>query len=468
MSDTKEHIGVVITGPVDGGKSTTTGHLLYKLGNMDERTKEKLEKEAQELGKSSFSFAFFMDKQKDERERGVTIACTTKEFFTPNYRYTIIDAPGHHDFIKNMISGASQADVAVLMVPANQGAFEAAIQQGDDKAGTAQGQCRQHPELCSLLGIKQLIICVNKMDDPSVQYSEDRFNEIQSEISKIVAGYGYKPEAVPIIPMSGMQGENLVDASPNMPWYKGFNVKINDQTITGHTLFDALNDVVRVPTRKPDAPLRVPISGVYKIKGVGDVICGRVEQGTLTPDTEVTFWPSKATGKVFSIEMHHKPHNAAKPGDNVGLNVKKLDKTNMPKTGDVMVLTKNLDDPNPPRKVVSFRAQVKVVFHPGQLKAATDDGSGGGYAPNVHVRTGRAPCAITKIHWRMGKKTKKQKIEDPAYIEQGDAAEVTFTPRLPIYLESFKNCEGLGRMVAMDGNAPRMIGRILDVEYATV
>ena len=186
MTDKKDHLGLVVVGHVDAGKSTTTGHLLFKLGGLTDRQLEKLKEEASALGKDSFSFAFFMDKQKEERERGVTIACTTKEFFTDKYHYTIIDAPGHKDFIKNMISGASQADVALLMVPAKKGGFETSIQKADHKKGVVAGQTRQHANLLKLLGVEQIIVGINKMDDPSVKYSEERYNEIKEEVQNML------------------------------------------------------------------------------------------------------------------------------------------------------------------------------------------------------------------------------------------------------------------------------------------
>jgi len=302
----KKHIGIVIVGHVDAGKSTTTGRLLFELGGLSERELEKLKKEAQELGKDSFLFAFFLDRSKDERQRGVTIVCTTKEFFTDSYHYTIIDAPGHRDFIKNMISGASQADVALLMVPANKGGFETSIAKGNHKKGEIQGQTRQHARLCHLIGIEQLIVGVNKMDDPSVNYSEERFKEIQGEVDKMLTKIGYKTKKIPFIPMSGFKGENLSIKSQNMPWYKGFEVAEKDEKITGHTLLDALEKVVKPPKRDTNKPFRMPVSGVHQIKGVGDVITGRIEQGKITAGVDVKFYPTGCKGKAFSLEMHHK------------------------------------------------------------------------------------------------------------------------------------------------------------------
>jgi len=467
MSMGKKHVGIVIVGHVDAGKSTTTGRLLFQLGNLDERTLEKLRKEAAALNKESFLFAFFMDRNKDERARGVTIACTTKEFFTDSYHYTIIDAPGHRDFIKNMISGASQADVALLMVPANKGGFETSIAKGNHKKGEVQGQTRQHARLCHLLGIEQLIVGVNKMDEQSVLWSKDRYDEIQGEVEKMLTKIGYKVKKIPFIPMSGWKGDNLKEKSTNMDWYKGFKVKIKKEKITGHTLYDALEKVVKPPKRTQNKPFRMPCSGVYKIKGVGDVITGRIEQGSIGPKTEVKFCPTGCKGKAFSIEMHHKSVAQAGPGDNVGINTKALPKDNMPRTGDVMFKASEEGTDIEPKPVDLFSALVFVQDHPGQLKAAKEDkktgGYKGGFTPNCHVRTAKAPCCMIDIKWKMGKSTNNQKVEGAPFIEAGDQAEVTFKPKMPICVDAYDNCKPLGRIAAMDSNSLIMLGKVTKV-----
>jgi elongation factor 1-alpha len=450
---TKQHISLVVCGHVDAGKSTTTGHLIFKLGGISEREMTKLQAEADQQGKSSFAFAYYMDKDKAERERGVTINCTTKEFFTDSYHYTIVDAPGHRDYVKNMITGAGCADVALLLVPAEMGGFETAIARGDHSTGEVQGQTRQHARLLGLLGIEKLIVGVNKMD--SCDWSEQRFNEIKEEMTKMIQQAGFKPKQVPFIPYSGFAGENLVEQSDKMPWFKGWKANVNKDTVVeGHTLYDALEKLARPPSRKPDAPVRVPINGIYKIKGVGDVITGRVEQGTINAGDAVRIAPRGLSGlKVFSIEMHHKTWAKASPGDNVGLNIKGLDKTNMPKVGDVISLEKDkLLEP-----VESFVAQVVVQEHPGQLKP--------GFSPCVHVRTAKSACKMNAIHWKMGKKTGNEKQESPPFLERGESAEVEFIPQQPIYLESFDDCDGLGRIAVMDSNQLVMLGKVMSVKY---
>lgn len=472
MAMGKAHLGIVIVGHVDAGKSTTTGRLLFELGGLSERELDKLKKEAQELGKDSFLFAFFLDRSKEERARGVTINCTTKEFFTETYHYTIIDAPGHRDFIKNMISGASQADVALLMVPANKGGFETSIAKGNHKKGEIQGQTRQHARLCHLLGIEQLIVGVNKMDDSTVNYSQERFTEIKEEVDKMLTKIGYKTKKIPFIPMSGFKGENLSKKSENMPWYTGWVVKgeKGEPDVTGFTLYEAFEKVVKPPKRTTNKPFRMPVSGVYKIQGVGDVITGRIEQGAIKAGVTVRFYPSAIQGKAFSIEMHHKSVDEAGPGDNVGINVKGLDKTNMPHVGDIMCIDDPKVDPEPPKSAEKFNALVFVQDHPGQLKAAVADGKGqfkGGFTPSIHVRTAKAPCQMIEIKWKIGKATNNQKVENPPYIEAGDQAEVVFVPKMPIVVQDFDTCKPLGRMAAMDSNSLIMLGKVVSVEYKT-
>jgi len=456
----KQHLSIVICGHVDSGKSTTTGHLLFELGGISERDMEKLKAEADRLGKSSFAFAFFMDRQKEERERGVTIACTTKEFFTEKWHYTIIDAPGHRDFIKNMITGASQADVALIMVPAD-GNFTIAIQKGNHKAGEIQGQTRQHSRLINLLGVKQIIIGVNKMDCDMAGYKKERYDEIANEMKNMLGKVGWKKDFleanVPYMPISGWMGDNLIKKSEKMSWWSGTDVKVESETIHIDTLYDALDKMCRVPKRPTDAPMRMPISGIYKIKGVGDVLAGRVEQGIVKPNEEVIFLPTHTTanpctGKVFSVEMHHKRADQAGPGDNVGLNVKGLDKQNFPHSGDVMVYKK--DTTLPPVK--SFNGQIQVLDIPGEIKC--------GYSPIGFVRCGRAACRITKIVWKMGKETGGKKMEDPHSLKSNEMAECTFEPQQPLVADSFKNCEGLSRVAFMDGNGVVMLGKVTSVE----
>ncbi|KAI9218469.1 elongation factor alpha-like protein [Blastocladiella britannica] len=464
MSEGKPHLSIVICGHVDSGKSTTTGRLLFELGGIPEREMEKLRQEADALGKSSFAFAFYMDRQKEERARGVTIACTTKEFFTDRWHYTIIDAPGHRDFIKNMISGAAQADVALLMVPAD-GNFTTAIQKGDHKAGEIQGQTRQHARLLNLLGVKQLVVGINKMDsDPAGPYKKERYDEISAEMKDMLIKTGWKKDfveqSVPVLPISGWMGDNLLKQSTNMTWWKGQEVlhPSTGKKLTIVTLQQVLNDFAELPSRKSDAAMRVPISGIYKIKGVGDVLAGRVEQGVVTTNKDVVFLPTHTTatpcaGKVFTVEMHHKKVEKGETGDNVGMNIKGLDKNNMPRVGDVMIYKED----GTLKAVKSFTAQIQTLDIPSEVKP--------GYSPIGFVRCGRSACKIVKINWKIGKETGRKKAEAPHSLKANEAAEVVFEPIQPLVVDSFGNCEGLSRIAFLDGNTAVMLGKVVSVEH---
>ncbi|KAF4737907.1 hypothetical protein FOZ62_030068, partial [Perkinsus olseni] len=350
------------------------------------------------------------------------------------------------------------ADVALLMVPAD-GNFGTAIAKGNHKAGEIQGQTRQHARLINLLGVKQLIVGVNKMDSDVAGYKESRYTEIRDEMKNVLGRVGWKKDfvekCVPIIPISGWMGDNLIKKSEKMSWWKGVDV-VRDpgskESFHIDTLLDGLEKFATVPKRVTDAPMRMPVSGIYKIKGVGDVITGRVEQGIVKPNEEVVFMPTHTpstacTGKVFTVEMHHTRQEQALPGDNVGLNVKGLVKENMPRTGDVMIYKKD----GTLKHVQSFTAQVQVLDVPGEIKV--------GYSPIAFVRTGRSACRLAGIKWKVGKETGGKKMEDPHALKSNEMAEVVFEPIQPLVVDSFKNCEGLSRVALMEGNGVVMLGK---------
>jgi elongation factor 1-alpha len=348
MGAEKVHINIVVIGHVDSGKSTTTGHLIYKCGGIDKRTIEKFEKEAQEMGKGSFKYAWVLDKLKAERERGITIDISLWKFETAKYYVTIIDAPGHRDFIKNMITGTSQADCAVLVVAAGVGEFEAGISKN--------GQTREHALLAFTLGVKQLIVGVNKMDSTEPPYSETRFEEIKKEVSQYIKKIGYNPEVVPFVPISGWHGDNMLEASPKMAWFKGWSVKKADKKdYTGTTIMEALDNIDQ-PKRPTDKPLRLPLQDVYKIGGIGTVPVGRVETGIIKAGMIVTFAPVNLTTEVKSVEMHHQ--------DRFDVN------------GFVPVL--RVEDPglaslNPPGKPISADSHEFALAAYDQLRAVAPD-----------------------------------------------------------------------------------------------
>jgi len=373
MGKEKVHMNIVVIGHVDSGKSTTTGHLIYKCGGIDKRTIEKFEKEAQEMGKGSFKYAWVLDKLKAERERGITIDIALWKFETEKRHYTIIDAPGHRDFIKNMITGTSQADVAVLIIASPNGEFEAGISK--------DGQTREHALLAYTLGVKQMIVCANKMDDKTVNYGQARFDEIQKEVSNFIKKIGYNPANVPFVPISGWNGDNMLEKSDKMPWWKG------------PTLIEAL-DSMPPPQRPADRPLRIPLQDVYKIGGIGTVPVGRVETGVLKPGMVVTFAPVNLSTEVKSVEMHHEQMAEAHPGDNVGFNVKNVSVKDI-RRGNVAGDSKN----DPPAETALFNAQVIVLNHPGQIHA--------GYAPVVDCHTAHIACKWQTIHSKIDRRSGK-------------------------------------------------------------
>ncbi len=471
MSDEKKHVSIVVAGHVDAGKSSLTGRLLYDMGGIDERMMAKLNQKAQENGKPSFAFAYYMDNQKAEQERGITIACNTKEFHTTKYHYTIIDAPGHRDFIKNMITGSSQADVALLLCPADGSSFLSSIAKGDHKTGEVPGQTRNHARLLNLLGIKQLVVGINKMDSEveGVCYGEARYQEIATEVRRILLQEGWKKDQIeseiPIIPMSGFHGQNILkQATEKMPWWKGVDIKIS--TTGGQCrvacLLDALNDMVNLPERDSTSAFRAPVGKVItSIKGIECVITSRIEQGVVVKGEEVAFLPTHTAsnpcvGKVFSIEMHHKEHPNAGPGDNVGISMKGLNKVNMPRDGDIMI--KKSDTAF--KACETFVVQAMVLDHPNQIKP--------GYSPNCYVRTSHAACRLMEIDFKVGKKsTGGQKVSSPEFIEKGDMCQLVFKPTRPFVVDDFKTCEGLSRVAMLEGSVVCMIGKVVKVNFVS-
>merc|ERR1712091_351229 len=345
-------------------------------------------------------------------------------------------------------------------VPAD-GNFTTAIAKGNHKAGEIQGQTRQHARLINLLGVKQICIGVNKMDCDVAGYKESRYDEIANEMKSTLIKVGWKKDFIekntPVMPISGWMGDNLLKKSDNMKWWAGMPAVVGKETIHVDTLEDVFDKFFRVPERPTSAPMHMPISGIYKIKGVGDVLAGRVEQGIVKPNEEVIFLPTHTAanacaGKVFQIEMHHKAVPEAKPGDNVGMNVKNLDKQNMPRGGDVMIYKKDTSL----TAVKSFDAQIQVLDIPNEIKV--------GYSPIGFVRCGRAACRISKLKWKMGKETGGKKMEEPHALKSNEMAECSFAPQQPLVCDSFKNCEGLSRVAFMDGNGCVMLGKVISCE----
>jgi elongation factor 1-alpha len=416
MSKTeKPHLNLIIMGHVDHGKSTTIGHLFYVTGTVDDRTIKAYEEEAKKMGKETFKFAWVLDRLKEERERGVTIDLAFWKFETPKFFFTIIDAPGHRDFVKNMVTGASQADAAVLFVSAKKGEFEAGIGPG--------GQTTEHAFLAFTLGVNQLVVAVNKMDDPSVNWSKERYEEIKNEVSRMLKTVGYKVEKIPFVPTSGWTGDNLNKPSEKMPWYKG------------PTLFQSL-DTFETRAKPIDKPLRLPVQDVYTITGVGTVPVGRVETGVLKEGETVVFMPSNVKGEVKSIETHHVRIPRAEPGDNIGFNVRGVNKTDIGR-GDVCG-----PPDKPPTVAKEFTGQIIVIYHPTAIAA--------GYTPVLHAHTAQIACQFKELLKKLDPRTGRVVEEKPTFLKTGDGAVVRFEPLQPISVETYAEFPEMGRFAVRD------------------
>ena len=429
MGKEKDKINLVVIGHVDSGKSTSTGHLIYKCGGIDERTIAKFEKEAAESGKATFKYAWVLDKLKAERERGITIDIALWKFQSAKRIFTIIDAPGHRDFIKNMITGTSQADAAVLMIASDAGGFEAGFSK--------EGQTREHALLAQTMGVKQMVVAINKMDDSSVKYAQSRYDEIKAELTTYLKKVGYNVANIPFIPISGWVGDNMLEPSDNMKWY------------TGPTLIDAL-DNLRPPKRPSEKPLRLPLQDVYKIGGIGTVPVGRVETGTLKAGMVVTFGPMNTTTEVKSVEMHHEQVPEALPGDNVGFNVKNLSVKDI-KRGYVASDSKR----EPCTDTEMFVAQVIVFNHPGEIR--------NGYTPVLDCHTCHIACKFEKIRSKVDKRTGAVTEDEPQCIKSQDAAMVELVPTKPMVVETFSTFAPLGRFAVRDMRQTVAVGVIKEL-----
>ncbi len=423
MAKDKTHINLVFIGHVDHGKSTIVGRLLFDTGNIEEQAMRKLKDKAQELGKAGFEFAFVMDNLKEEQERGVTIDLAHKKFETDKYYFTIIDAPGHKDFIKNMITGASQADAGVLAVAANDGVM---------------AQTKEHVFLSRTLGVEQLIIAVNKMD--IVKYDQKRFEEVKADVENLLKSVGYNPSEVTFVPVAAFPGDNVAKKSENMSWYDG------------PTLLDALNNI-KEPEKPTDLPLRLPIQDVYNITGIGVVPVGRVETGKIKVGEKVIAVPGRegkgVNGEVKTIEMHHEQLQEANPGDNIGFSVRGFGKKDVAR-GDVIGHTDN-----PPTVASEFTAQMVILNHPTVVTA--------GYTPVFHIHTAQVACQITEIEKKLNPATGEVVQEKPDFVKNGDAAIVKIKPVQPLVIEKQKEIPQMSRFAIRDSGMTVAAGMCTDL-----
>jgi elongation factor 1-alpha len=406
-----------VIGHVDHGKSTFVGHLLLLKGLISERAIKEHEVEAQKFGMriEEVKFAWVLDRLKEERERGMTIDLSFWKFDTDKYFFTVIDAPGHRDFVKNMISGASQADGAVLIVSAKKGDYEAGTGPG--------GQTREHIFLAFTLGVSQLVVGITKMDDPTVKWSQERYEEVKNGVSDLLKITGFKVDKINFVPISGWTGDNILKPSKNMPWYKGPNMA------------QAL-DTFSVPTKPVDKPFRMPVEKVYTITGVGTVPVGRVETGTIKKDAPIIVMPSGAKGEVRSIETHFVQIPEAEPGDNVGMSLKGISKKDI-RTGDIISAINN-----PATVVKEFIGQIIIIHHPTAIAK--------GYTPVLHANTAYVATTFEELLQKIDPRTGQVVEENPSFLKTGDSALVKFRPIRPICLETYADFPQLGRFAIRD------------------
>jgi len=424
---TKPHMNLVIIGHVDHGKSTLVGRILLDTGQFPAHMIEKFREEAKAKGKESFALAWVFDQLKEERERGLTIDVAHKRFDTDKYYITIIDAPGHRDFVKNMITGTSQADAAILVVAAQHGVM---------------AQTREHMFLARTLGVKQLIVAINQIDATKPPYDKNRYEEVKSEVDKLAKSVGYKDEQIQYVPVSAFVGDNIKNKG-NITWW------------TGDTILQAI-DKFTIPEKPTNLPLRWPVQDVYTIKGVGTVPVGKIECGVMKPGMQLIFKPSMKPGGVIgeakTIEMHHETLSEAVPGDNVGVNIRGVAKTDI-RRGDVAGPTNS-----PPTVAKSFTAQIMVLNHPSVITK--------GYTPVFHCYTAQVACRFEEIMKKLDPKTGTVKEENPDFIKTGDAAIVKVVPTRPMVIESSKKFPQLGRFAIRDMGQTVAAGICIDVEEA--
>ena len=426
----KPHLNIVFIGHVDHGKSTTVGRLLLDSGHIEQHVIDKNEKMASDAGKAGFGLAYVMDGLKEERARGITIDVAHKEFFTPNYYYTVIDAPGHRDFVKNMITGASQADAAVLLCAANDG---------------VNAQTKEHAFLARVLGVKQLIVHVNKMDISGVDWSEDKYKAACAEVNTLLKMAGFKPDDVPKIPASSLNGDNVYNKSDKCPWWSGN--EFNGKKVT--TLFEAI-DAVQLPEKPINKPLRLPIQDVYKISGIGTVPVGKIETGVLQAGKTVMFNPSQKSAEVKSIEMHHTMVDKAEPGDNVGFNVRGLAATDI-RRGDVAGYTDS--EPSFVRHDETFVGQIQLMDIPKAVSV--------GYSPVFHAHTAQVAVRFQEL---LEKTNKAGKEANPSFLKTGDACLIRFQPTKPMAIEEMSVFPELSRFAIRDMGKTVAAGVCMKIE----
>ncbi|KAJ2450907.1 hypothetical protein EV183_003966 [Coemansia sp. RSA 2336] len=424
----RQGLNLVVVGHVDAGKSTLMGHLLYALGQVSERTVKKFEREAEKIGKGSFAYAWVLDETDEERARGVTMDVATSTFETAHRQFTLLDAPGHRDFVPNMISGASRADVALLVVDASTGEFESGF-DGD-------GQTREHTQLVRALGVRQVVVAVNKLD--TVGWSEDRYTEIVHRLQGFMQGCGFSSNDVRFVPVSGLDGVNLaqrVDSTvPELAaWYCDGS--------TARPCLVELLDTFALPERAVEGPLRLAATDVFRGGSAGSAgsvsISGRIAQGTVQLGEAVVVVPGGISGTVRAIDVNFEPRDWAVAGDEAIVQVQGLDMLQVP-TGAVLCAPEQ-----PIAAVTRFEAQI-AVFEP---KVPITNG----FPVLVHVQSISVPGTVQRIIETFDPRTGESKRKRPRHIRSGATARVEIATESKLCLELFKDAKDLGRIMLRRG-----------------
>ena len=423
MAANRTNLNIIFVGHVDHGKSTTVGRLMFDSGALPENELQKYKELAEKYGKKGFEFAFVMDKYKEERERGVTIDLAYKKLQTKNHQVTIIDAPGHKDFVKNMITGASQADAGFLTVAASEG---------------VKPQTQEHAFLMRTMGVSQLAVWVNKMD--VANYDEKVYNKVKEDLTKLLGSAGYKVDQINFIPGSGFLGENVVKRSEKMPWYKG------------PTLMEQL-DIFKTPDKPTNLPMRMPVQDVYDITGIGTVPVGKIETGVMKNGHKIVVLPGRSgkgiSGEIKTIEAHHEMLPEAKAGDNVGVNIKGIGKKDIAR-GDVIA-----DAANPPTIAAEFTARIAVINHPTVIAK--------GYTPVFHVHTAQVPCQFVELISKLDPKTGQESAKNPDFLKNGDVALVKLKPMGNLVIEKSDVNPHMSRFAIRDAGATVAAGVCVDI-----
>jgi elongation factor 1-alpha len=405
------------------------GALLIKTGAVSEREARELEKIAKEYDRPSWSYAYVFDRLKEERQRGITIDLAFRKFETKSKYFTIIDAPGHADFVKNMITGASQADAAILVVSGKKGEMEVGI--------AANGQTREHAYLAQTLGVKQLAVAINKADN--YDFSQERYNECKEAVSGLLKQIGYNVKTIKFVPTSGMTGDNLTTKSDKMPWYDG------------PTLVDAL-DQFEIPPKPTDKPLRVPIQDAYKIKGTGVVPVGRVETGVLKKGDKIIIMPTGFQGEIRSIEMHHEEIPQAEPGDNIGFSIRGIEMKDVGR-GDCMGHPTNI--PTVVTPTGSWTGQIIVIWHPTAIAQ--------GYTPVIHAHTAQVAAKFMELNKKLDQKTGAVIEDSPKFIKRNEVAIVKLQPIKKLCIEKYEVIPEMGRFAVRDMGRTVAVGIVKDL-----